>query len=220
VLYFLYRPKCNLKIKYMGFVSDEEVKERLDSPRNLVNRPKLPNANHRSNNDTDSRQQERVKQDDDVAIAPLHNGGRRTGDKNIPEFMRALIGVSANLDTLDNVAENFGVSSHHAFELKHGMHSTAQGQNEKLVDKVNEGLQTPHELAVDRLTKSLLSITEEDISGVTKIKDKVAIASQLARVADATKPVIKEDEGSKGVQLLVYAPTIKQETVYETIPVQ
>lgn len=204
------------KIKFMGFISDEQVKERVERPDNLINRPKLNTpAPRRSNNDKEDRQQERVEKDDYVAIAPLHNGGRRQGDKNIPEFMRALIGVSANIDTLDEVAENFGVSSHHAFELKHGMHSHAQGANPELVQKVNEGLQTPHELAVDRLTKSLMSISDDDLTNL-KPREKIAAASQLARVVDSTKPIQKETE-HQGVQLLVYAPTIKQENVYESV---
>jgi hypothetical protein len=153
---------------------------------------------------------------DVTTIAPLNNGGRRPGDKNLPDNLRSIIGAVAHLDTTKNTAEAFGVSTHHVHELKHGMHSTAQGQDDKLVDAINEKLEEPHDIAVKKLAAALtyLDITKLDVN---KPKDVVHVAKQLSSIAEQTSPIKKDDPlGDGGTRLVVYAPTFKQENKYET----
>jgi DNA-binding phage protein len=210
----------------MPFISDAEVKDRLGKDSNLANRNRIPSSGtptplpkveRREITDVEERKDTRALTteyaEDCSKIVPIHNGGRRPGDKNIPDFMRSVIGVSAHLDTLENTAEAFGVSKHHAFELKHGMHSTAQGQDKELVESVNEQLKTPHDIALSKLTATLLKI---DPNLITKQKDLASVAGTLARVADSTAPIKREDE-DKSFKLVVYAPSIKQENHYETV---
>ena len=205
------------------FISDEELNERLNAPGNLANRNSNSRASNsdvgrRENNDNDSRKNERVDQvTDTAAIIPLHNGGRRLGDKNIPEFMQSLIGISANMDTIKNTAEAFDVSPHHVHELKHAKKSNAQGQDENLMNTINKGLVVPHNKAIDRLMIAL-ELSDESIEELDT-KDRVTVASQLASIADKTKPVLKENDGSSGVQLNIYAPKVLEEHNYKTIEV-
>ena len=209
------------------FISDEELNERLNDPGNLVHRnddTRTPNSGavhprgnnaRRSNDDKLSRKEERVdKVTDTAAIIPLHNGGRRPGDKNLPEFMQNLIGISANMDTIKNTAEAFDVSPHHVHELKHAKKSNAQGQDESLMASINKGLIVPHHKAIDKLMVAL-ELSDESIEEL-ETKERVTVASQLASIADKTKPVLKENDSNSNVQLNIYAPKVLATTNYPT----
>ena len=181
------------------YISDEQLNERLNDPRNLANRNDISNDSDvimdrgsRENKDKISRKEERVEVVDKTSIIPLHNGGRRLGDKNIPDFMQSLIGISANMDTIKNTAEAFDVSPHHVHELKHAKKSNAQGQDENLMNTINKGLVVPHNKAIDRLMVAL-ELSDESIEEL-ETKDRVTVASQLASIADKTKPVLKENQ--------------------------
>lgn len=198
-------------------ISSTEVNERLENPDNII---------RRRENDLAIRQLSRVRlpehSEDTCAIAPVHNGGRRPGDKNITPESRAEIGSSAAILTLEEVAEQFDVSVHHAHELANGKHSNAQGQNPQLVEAINDKLDEPHQIALSKLTKTLLAIDDEKLKG-QKPKDLAGMASQLARVAEQTAPIkhgdSAQDDALKKCQLIVYAPTIRQENKYETVQI-
>jgi hypothetical protein len=200
------------------FITDDEISSRLKQDENLALRvPETPRRQI-----TDLREREEIRHedsdDDNTTIVPLHNGGRRPGDKNIPESLRSVIGAVARLDTLENTADAFGISKHHAFELKHGMNSTAQGQDETLVKDINDKLAKPHQLAVDKLVEALTAV---DIGRVNKAKPKevAQVAGILANIAEKTSPIKRDEEDKFGMQLIVYAPSIKQENKYDSVHV-
>jgi len=198
-------------------ISVAEALERLESPNNLANR--------RSINDADTRKTIRMRLPehpaDTTAIVPLHNGGRRPGDKNVSEEDRANIGAEAQIKTLAEVAADNNVSLHHVHELSNGMHSTAQGQDPNLVNNINEKLDEPHQLALKKLTSTLLSIDESKLAK-EKPKDLANMARALAGVAEHTAPIKHkgaEEDALAGCRLVVYAPTLKTENHYETVQV-
>jgi hypothetical protein len=221
------------------FKSDEEIDALLNKPDNLVkelaNRP----APRRQLEDLSERKTIRditpagelvVEDDEETAITndtttirPLHNGGRRPGDNNIPHKLRVEIALAARTQPIAVVAERYGISEHHAFELSKGMTSYEDGKNDKLIDDINSGLAVPNDLALAKLTAVLTAITPEKISRMTKVKDLAQVASQLAGVAKSTQPIVKEDKNSnvdQAAQLVVYAPNFKQENHYETVRVE
>jgi len=159
--------------------------------------------------------------EDGCVIKPLHNGGRRPGDTNLSKDIRATIGAEAQLETLSKVAEKFGISEHHAHELGAGKIYTEAGVSKELVEDINKKLSEPHDLAVQRLTETLLALSPEKIKSVGKAKDLATIAGQLSRVAENTAPLKHDDDdAAKGAaQIIVYSPTIKQENHYNSIEV-
>lgn len=193
------------------FISETEVTERLESSENIINK--------RSQLSYRERKLARVRlpeaAEDTCAIAPLHNGGRRPGDTNLSAEQRASIGAQASIETLAEVADSNGVSLHHVHELSHGKHSNAQGENPALVDAINEKLEGPHDIALKKLTSTLLAIDETKLKSM-KPKDLAAMASSLSRVSDSTAPLKREDP-LKDCRLVVYAPTVKQENYYESV---
>lgn len=202
------------------FLTDDQVESRIGSSLNLAKRehPKPRRQLHDVKERESARSEVIEAGDAIVEIKPLNNGGRRKGDANMSPESRALVGAVAHLDTTANVAKAFNVSPHHVHELKHGMHSTAQGQNNDLVDAVNAKMNEPHELALQKLTETLLEITPEKIKEESSPTKLANIASSLARVAQSTAPIKKEDMEDKGIKLVVYAPTFKQENTYPTVP--
>jgi hypothetical protein len=222
------------------FKSDEEIDALLNKEDNLATVISIPKpAPRRQLNDLSERREIRdivpeghsVVEDDDeepeitndtTTIRPLHNGGRRPGDNNIPHKLRVEIALAARTQPIAVVAERYGISEHHAFELSKGMTSYEDGKNAKLIDDINSQVSVPHELALARLTAVLTAITPEKISRVSKVKDLAQIASQLAGVSKSVQPIVKDDPiGTDGsAQLVVYAPSFKQENHYETVRVE
>lgn len=197
------------------FTSDDDLQSILNRPDNLA---------RRKENDLKERALERVEvpEEDDVdhaAIVPLNNGGRRTGDKNIPEVIRSIAGAAAHFDTLKNVSKEFGISLHHTHELKHGVITDYKGQDDNLVDEINTQLKTPHDIALEKLTETLLAITPEKIAAITKVKELASIANNLSSVAERSAPVRKNSERLEDCKLIVYAPTIQNENHYEKVTV-
>ena len=196
-------------------ISTDEALARLRDPRNLATR-------HTRVNDPIARQTARDKfpthEDDHSVIKPLHNGGRRPGDTNLTDEMRALIGAEAQLSTLSETAERFNISHHHAHELANGKVYTEAGIDNELVSQINKKLNEPHSLAVEKLTETLLALDSNKIKGMSKPKDIASVAAQLARIADSTSPLKQDDEEERGsARIIIYSPTIKQENHYASV---
>lgn len=221
------------------FKTDEEINELLNKENNLarlVSQPKP--APRRQLTDLSQRREihdimptgpsviveddEEFQVEDSTTIRPLHNGGRRPGDNNIPHKLRVEIALAARTKPIAQVAEQYGISEHHAFELSKGMTSYEDGRNSKLVEAINNQVSVPHEIALARLTAVLTAITPEKITRVSKVKDLAIIAHQLASVSKAVQPIVQEDpnQNDTGAQLVVYAPSFRQENHYETVKVE
>jgi len=205
------------------FISDDEIAQRSAHPNNLANRatdkPRRTLTNYNERTEARDVEPDGDVPDDNTKIAPLHNGGRRPGDANLSAEVRAIVGGLAHFDTARNVAEQFGVSEHHVHELKHGMHSTAQGQDADLTASINAGLKRPHDIAVQKLTSVLLGIDTTRLNP-KRPKDAIMVASGLARIAQQTNPIQQKGadaEGQPAVRLVIYAPTVKQENHYESV---
>jgi hypothetical protein len=205
------------------FFSDEEVESRLQSETNLARRKDDPSQTKPRRTLTNyservtERDQEPITPEDSTTIAPLHNGGRRPGDRNLDASVRAVIGSIARMDTIANTASAFGVSPHHVHELKHGKHSNAQGVDEELAAGISEKLKTANDIAVTQMTNVLLGL---DVAKIRKPRDAVYVADKLASIAQKTSPIKTtaiDVDGTGNTKLIVYAPTIKQENHYESV---
>lgn len=197
-------------------ITTDEALARLENPENLATR-------HSRITDPTARKDARAKfpehPDDHSVIRPLNNGGRRPGDTNLSDDLRALIGAEAQVENLDAVAERFGISHHHAHELGSGKVSTEYGVDDQLVTKINKKLSEPHSLAVEKLTETLLALDSNKIKGIGKAKDLASVAAQLSRIAETTSPLKhKDDEDDRGAaRIIIYSPTIKQENHYASL---
>jgi hypothetical protein len=184
----------------MIFLTEEQVKARLNSQDNLAKNP------------TENRNPKNIVSEE-VLVTPIHNGGRRNGDTNIPPFIRELVGTFANMEPSKAVAEVFGVSKSQADQYKSGC-VTPGVPDPNLISQLNKNLSRAHELAIEKMVASLEGISETDIKNA-RVRDKASIARDLASVAEKLTP--KELPKERGdFQLIVYSPTVRTENFYET----
>jgi len=133
--------------------------------------------------------------------------GRSLGARNIPDGLRAIIGLQAHFDTAKNVAENFGIApitAHHAKE-SHG-HPAARAA-------IDAKLGTVKDLALDKMLRSLGAIKDEKIDALP-VKTQLKIIGTMANVIDKTS---EKSVMPAGNQVVIYAPQIRSDDDYQNI---
>lgn len=181
-------------------LTEDQAKERLSSNRNLLNKLGLS---------TDRTE----KTESNLNVVKLHNGGRREGDKNIPQSIRELVSVAANVGTTKEAAEAFGVSHHQAHDYKHG--KVSDRTNEELTEARDKGLGQIHDRALEILMHSMGLITPKAMEGM-KVKDVVTVAEKMAGIVDKTRGESKEHKPL----VIIHAPRVRDESEFEVIEIE
>lgn len=173
-------------------MNDDEIKERLESPNNLLN--KLV----------------------EIRKMPV---GRRGGV--IPPMVRELVGSISNEseESQTEVAEAFGLTQPSISKSSRGLinnklDTTLQASVSKSKEKK---LETAHDLALDAMVESLTAITSEKLQAVDKPERLARIAESMSRISSNIKG--NNDNSSKvAVQVVLFQPNrIKTEDDYETV---
>lgn len=148
-------------------------------------------------------------------VRPLHNGGRNVGDKNVPSFIRELAGAAAHVDTSKNVAAAFDVSQSQVNQYKIG-NTSPKHHDPALKSAVDSQVTKARDLALDKLMLSLGLLTPDKLEKVNA-RDASTIAANMARIVEKTTP--QQSQGPN-LQIIFYAPNVKQEKDYEVITVE
>lgn len=151
----------------------------------------------------------------DSPVRPLHAGGRNIGDKNVPAFIRELAGAAAHVDTAKNVAAAFDISQSQVNQYKVG-NTSPQHHSPDLKAKVDKQVSKARDLALDKLMLSLGLLTQDKLEKVNA-RDASTIAANMARIVEKTTPVVPQNNN---LQIVFYAPNLKQEKDYEVITVE
>lgn len=188
----------------LGIVSDDEFDMEVERV--------SPNTRVRSNGNGSKIEAE---------IKEIQGPGRVGGEKNIPQAVRQLIGISAIEDGSLELAKKFGVSSVTANHYANGVISpnypnTSQSQQQlkNVTDSVRDRIATK---ARAKLLNALKHITDEALKG-SRPRDLAGIAKDLAVVANTVEPE-RTETVTQGPTFLVYAPQIRKEEYFETIRV-
>jgi hypothetical protein len=185
------------------FITEEQAKARLTSPRNMMNR----NRSNGPNNDDDQ----------PVSIRPFFNQGRRDGDQNVPSELRQLAALTALDSTMRDAADLIGGSVRQVANYVKG--EISPGIADPILKAVVETrMEKAQEIAIDKLLGSLNKIDFEDKEQMKKIDARglSQIASNLSRVVEQTSAKTNTDDRTR---LIIYAPEIKNETHYSTVEV-
>lgn len=180
-------------------MSEAEALERLGSSANYLNRV---NGNGAAS----------PPPKENVTIAPLHP---TTYHPRLTDAERAAVGVAARLTSPSKAAKEFGVSFTTAARAAEG--KTSAGDEVPAVKtEVQSRLEAVATQAIDRLVAALNGLTDEKIekekaTGISKI------ASDMAGVVEKVTPKNKEADN---VQVVIYAPQVREERDYETIDVR
>ena len=146
------------------------------------------------------------------------NGGRKKGAPNLTHDERTVIGAAATLGTCASSAENFGVSLHHAHELKHAKHSQAQEENQDLRKSIDKTLDRVEDVAAEKLLTTLEMVDDDELR-LVNVEKKSKIAANLSGVLSKISSR-RVDEKGKPPQVVFYAPNISKIEEYEVIEVK
>lgn len=157
-----------------------------------------------------------------LQIRPLHNGGRREGDLEVPDFLKSIIADISN-DPSDSssrkeIAEQFNVSEQTVTTFSQGLKNPKQ-VDEKLQNVIDRKRDSVHESSVQVLEEALALISPKMIGEGEKLKakDVAAIAKDMSAVIRNTS---KENRGNaSGASVIIYAPSQRNINDYRVIEV-
>lgn len=187
------------------FINEEEAQIRLTSGLPLV-----------ESHQNESHQIESHQNKPNLSVIAHKFRGRTKGRKNVPEFLRPVIAAAGELSGIEETAKAFELSRPSVSTMKHGKvtycdttreNKEMKSKTELILDKVNEN-------AADRILKSISYITDEKLEN-SKVSDLSTVAANMARIIEKTNP--KKQEAQVGTQILIYAPSLKQENQFEIV---
>jgi len=198
-------------------ITEEEAIARLGNPDNLANK-----HGFRIQDEYNKRRENGPNNDDDqpVSIRPIDNGGRRSGDTNVPEVIRATAGLLAQSgESTREIAQALGLSKSSVDQYKEG--NTSFGRpNSGLRAVLRQNMEQVNEKAISRLLKGLdfMDFDKKEKMDKVSYRDMSAILLNLGKLVDSK---LSADEGDREMtKLIVYAPTIRTEQHFEMIEVR
>lgn len=212
------------------FISDEQLEERLNSPRNLANRFKRGklvgddrptfSTEHQKLPDQllEKYETEEFKAAQQIEDTIQHREIKRPGNNRpwLSSEERTQIAIEANdNETQTAIALRHGVQVstvsdivNNARRVPNSERAVDQGQIDRQLDKIREA-------AIDRLMSGLGQLTDDKISAHTA-KDISTICSNMARVVQQTIP---QEKGTQQINLIVYTPELRQEKVFDSVEI-
>jgi len=131
---------------------------------------------------------------------------KQVGDKRVPAFIREIAAVDAQFAPAREVAAQFNISPSTVAVAKH---------DPALKANVDAALEKVKGKAIEKLMLSLGLLSEQKIQ-VSSAKDISAIAVNMSKIAVDAQPA---KDGGNAVQIMIYAPPMKNENDYDTITV-
>jgi hypothetical protein len=177
-------------------MNDEEIKERLNSEKNLCQ-----------------------------VIEKKRWKGRVEGSKNVPESVRELISKIKNTsdDTGEEIAEVFGVNESSVSRFSRGLVG-GERVDAKLMETVRTAKlekrdreDEAHEAALDVLMTSLSSLQPKLLDPELKARDISTIAKNMSAVAKDMKGGRDDGGVTNNTQVILFAPGRKKLSNYDFI---
>ena len=141
-----------------------------------------------------------------VTIEEMPRRGRKEGSVNLSVEERTEIAIAARSgENQTVVAERHGVTQAEVSYIERGrVKNTDEAKAESELEEVRRR-------ATDRLLASLGLLTDDKISGCSA-KDISLIAANMGRVVMGTMP---QQNNQAGINLIVYAPSLKSESGFK-----
>lgn len=163
-----------------------------------------------------------------VEYRKARNGGRAKGGKNLSPMMRNLIGAAARVDgNYASTARNFGVDERvvsHAAKGRTGQNSPVKSEVVEEMEEIAKAtVAERQEVILDKSYDAISSLFDDDgpitPQNLKTLKPREAInaAKDLAAVVDRVTP--KQQTGDGKVNVVIFAPRVKDEKEYEAIDI-
>lgn len=152
--------------------------------------------------------------------------GRNTGDVNVPDALRMIIGEAGVIDGREDalkLARQFGLSESSACAYAKGATSTASYHQPKasILEHINKSRARATKKASKVLNAALGAISQEKLD-YTDAKDLSAIAKDMSVVIKNLEPqaASTNESSSTQPQFVIFAPQFRAERDFEVIDVK
>jgi hypothetical protein len=150
--------------------------------------------------------------------------GRSSGDNNVPESLRKIIGEESVINGRQsalNLAAEFGVSPSSVSAYAVGATSTKSYDTpvKSLIGHINKSRERAIKRASRTLNSALSSISQEKLD-YADAKDLSSIAKDMSVIIkNLEPPQVTEQSDTDQPRFVIYAPQFKQENSFESIVV-
>jgi hypothetical protein len=159
----------------------------------------------------------------DIISPPVR--GRKSGDTNVPDSLRQIIGETHLLDGRDaalELASDFGISPSSVSAYAKGATSTTTYHETKpsIIQHINKSRERAIKRASKTLNGALKAISQEKLDYADP-KDLSVIAKNMSGIIKDLIPEEKSDKesGAATPQFVIFAPTFRTENSFESIVV-
>lgn len=181
------------------FIEEDKFTTRVSSLDNLINRLDGNRVDYRR-------------------VGKGNGAGRPKGRRNDSLQERLAIAEDAILHGPTEAAEIHDTTISRASLLSSGVVTHSKGSDEKLAPVVVSKKEKINQKALD-LIQCALDNLEPQLDEVTKPTDLVGIAESLSKIAERTATKNPQEENKPQVQVVVFAPRMKEMDEFETIDV-
>ncbi len=157
----------------------------------------------------------------DAVVNPIVRPGRNSGDNNVPDSLRKIIGETSEIDgrsdALD-LASRFGISPSSVSAYSNGSRSTDSMTKQPALNHINQAKLRIGKRARIKLFKTLENITDEKLVDA-KVADLATVARALSGVVKDMEPEVARDsnEGKNQPTFIIYSPQVRNENHYDVI---
>ncbi len=157
----------------------------------------------------------------DAVVNPIVRPGRNSGDNNVPDSLRKIIGETSEIDgrsdALD-LASRFGISASSVSAYSNGSRSTDTMNKQPALNHINQAKERISKRARIKLFKALDNITDDKLIDAKAI-DLASVARSLSAVVKDMEPEVARDsnEGKNQPTFIIYSPQIREERHYDVI---
>jgi len=159
-------------------------------------------------------------------IEQLPTKGRNTGDNNVPESLRKIIGEDAAINGRQSalqIAKMFDISPSSVSAYANGATSTTtyNSPNKEIIKHINKSRARATKKATRTLNAALEAITQDKLD-YTDARDLSGIAKDMSVIIknlEPPTPPVDSEAASKQPQFVIFAPTFRDERTYESITV-
>jgi hypothetical protein len=192
----------------MGIVSDDDFNKELS---------KCISPSNKSN---------KVTETVTGKVIDINNPGRKSGDNNVPESLRKIIGEESQINgraSALEIAKQFGISPSSVSAYNNGAHSTATYETKEpvLQTHIDNSKQRVISKARAKLVQSLNRITPQKLNDA-KVRDLSGIAKDMSVIIKNMEPPVEENKNERNPlpAFILYAPTFIKEETFDVIHVK
>lgn len=161
-----------------------------------------------------------------VEIEDIPKRGRKEGDTNIPDSLRAIIGETQVIEGRQSalsLAAEFGISPSSVSAYAKGATSTTtyDSPSKSIISHINKSRKRAITKAQKTLNAALGSITQDKLDYADP-KDLASIAKDMTVVIKNLEPPqsTSSDDGKQAPQFVIFAPQFRKEESFEVIDVK